>query len=93
MLPSDEWKGNRHSTMTIKINREETNIEVLARIAKATARQYDCSMQIDFQNGKRQIEFIGNQECKAKIANAVQDYFNNPTGEGAEEKSGKPDSP
>jgi len=78
--------------MTIKINREETNLEVLARIAKATARRYDCSMRIDFQNGKRQIEFIGNNECKAKIAHAVGDYFNNPTGEGVEEKTGKPDS-
>mgnify|MGYP001819693773 FL=1 len=70
--------------MTIKINREETNLEVLARIAKATARKYDCSMSIDFQNGKRQIEFIGNNEYKAKIANTVENYFRNPADEGAE---------
>ena len=70
--------------MTIKINREETNLEVLARIAKATARKYDCSMSIDFQNGKRQIEFMGDNECKARIANAVEDYFRNPADESAE---------
>lgn len=79
--------------MTIKINQEETNLEVLARIAKATARKYDCSMRIDFTNGKRQIEFIGDNECKAKIATAVEDYFKNAADEGAEEKSGDPDSP
>lgn len=79
--------------MTIKINREETNLEVLARIAKATARKYDCSMSIDFQNGKRQIEFIGSNECKTKIANALEDCFKNSTDEGAEEKPCEPDSP
>jgi len=79
--------------MTIKISQEETNLEVLARIAKATARKYDCSMRIDFKNGKRQIEFIGDNECKAKIANAVEDYFKNSTDEGDEEKSCKPDNP
>lgn len=79
--------------MTIKINREETNLEVLARIAKATARKYDCSMRIDFHNGKRQIEFIGDSECKAKIANAVEDCFRTPADEGAEENPSEPDRP
>jgi len=79
--------------MTIKINREETNLEVLARITKATARKYECSMNINFQNGKRQIEFIGNDECKAKIANAVEDYFKNPAEEDTKQKSGEPDRP
>lgn len=78
--------------MTIKINQEETNLEVLARIAKATARKYDCSMRIDFKNGKRQIEFIGNNECKVKIANAVEDYFKNSTDEGTEDKPCEPDN-
>ena len=77
--------------MTIKINREETNLEVLARIAKATARKYDCSMRIDFQNGKRQIEFVGDAECKAKIAGAMENYFNQPAEDGDEDPSGKPD--
>jgi hypothetical protein len=79
--------------MTIKINREETNLEVLARIAKATARKYDCSLSIDFQNGKRQIEFIGDNECKAKIANAVEDCFRASADEGAEETPSKADRP
>lgn len=79
--------------MTIKINREETNLEVLARITKATARKYECSLDINFQNGERQIKFIGNDECKAKIATAVGDYFKHPADEGTEEKPGEPDRP
>ena len=61
--------------MSVKINQEETNLEVLARITKATARKYDCSLDIDFQDGKRRIEFIGDQECKARIASAVENFF------------------
>lgn len=79
--------------MTIKINREETNLEVLARITKATARKYECSMTINFQNGERQIEFIGNDECKTKIATAVEDYFKQPADKGTQEKPDEPDRP
>ena len=61
--------------MSVKINQEETNLEVLARITKATARKYDCSLDIDFQDGKRRIEFIGDQERKAQIASTVENYF------------------
>jgi ribosomal protein S17E len=61
--------------MPIKINREETNLEILARIAKATAQKYDCSMTIDFQNGNRRIEFSGNPAAKEKIANTMAAYF------------------
>ena len=62
--------------MPIKINREETNLEILARIAKAAARKYDCSMTIDFHNGNRRIEFSGNPAAKEKIANTLATYFN-----------------
>ena len=65
--------------MPVKINREETNLEILARITKATARKYDCSLTIDFKNGKRRIEFIGDNECKEQIANTVEKYFKNPS--------------
>ncbi|MGD9330055.1 MAG: hypothetical protein PVJ53_02020 [Desulfobacterales bacterium] len=61
--------------MTVKINCEETNLEILARIAKAAARKYDCSLTIDFQNGERRIEFIGSSKCKAQIADTVENYF------------------
>ena len=61
--------------MSVKINQEETNLEVLARITKATAQKYDCSLDIDFQDGKRRIEFIGDQERKAQIASTVENYF------------------
>ena len=62
--------------MPIKINREETNLEILARIAKATARKYDCSMTIDFNNGNRRIEFSGDPAIKEKIANTLATYLN-----------------
>jgi hypothetical protein len=61
--------------MPIKIKREETNLEILARIAKATAQKYDCSMTIDFQNGNRRIEFSGDPASKEKIANTLATYF------------------
>lgn len=64
--------------MTVKINREETNLEILALIAKAAARKYDCSVTIDFQNGQRRIEFTGNHRCKAQIASTVENYFKKP---------------
>jgi len=61
--------------MSIKINHEETNLEILARIAKATAQKFDCSMTIDFQNGNRRIEFTGDPASKEKIANTLATYF------------------
>ena len=61
--------------MPIRIRREETNLEILARIAKATAQKYDCSMTIDFQNGNRRIEFSGDPASKAKIASTLATYF------------------
>jgi len=61
--------------MSIKINQEETNLEVLARIAKATARKYNCSMRIDFSGGQRRIEFFGDEGCKTQIAAEVEHLF------------------
>lgn len=69
--------------MSIKINREETNLEVLARIAKAAASQYDCSLRIDFQDGKRRIEFVGDDACKCRIADRVRRCFHPADGEQA----------
>ncbi len=43
----------------IPVKVEDTNIEVLARIVKAASRNFDCSVDIDFQNGYRKAEFIG----------------------------------
>ncbi len=61
--------------MPIPINREETNLEVLARIAKAMARKYDCSLNIDYSNGNRRIEFIGDETDKALIAAEMELLF------------------
>ena len=59
--------------VTVKI--EDTNIEVLAMIVKAASRKYDCSMDIDFQNGNRKVEFIGDEIFKPLIAEEVECIF------------------
>ena len=61
--------------MSVKITREETNLEILARIAKAAARKYDCTLTIDFHNGNRRIAFAGDSAAKQKIADTVEGYF------------------
>jgi hypothetical protein len=59
----------------IPIKIEDANIEVLARIAKAASHKFDCSMNIDFKNGNRKIEFIGDEFYKPLIAEEVLDIF------------------
>jgi hypothetical protein len=62
-------------TNEIRINREETNTEVLARIVKAVSKKYNCSVEIDFQDGKRTFEFVGDEASKSRIAREVQNIF------------------
>jgi len=59
----------------IPIKFEDTNIEVLARIVKAASRKFDCSMDIDFNNGNRKAEFVGDEFYKPLIVEEVQDIF------------------
>jgi hypothetical protein len=59
----------------IPVQRVDTNAEVLARIVKAISRKYDCTMKIDFSNGKRITEFIGDEISKACIADEVTNIF------------------
>ena len=61
------------SIIPIKI--EDTNIEVMAMIVKAASRKFDCSMDIDFQNGNRKAEFIGDEIYKPLIAEEVECIF------------------
>ena len=59
----------------IPIKFEDTNIEVLARIVKAASRKFDCTMDIDFNNGNRKAEFVGDEFYKPLIVEEVQDIF------------------
>jgi hypothetical protein len=59
----------------IPIQREDTNMEVLARIVKAASRKYECTMEIDFQNGNRKAVFVGNEMYKPHIAREIQRIF------------------
>jgi hypothetical protein len=62
-------------TDIIPVNIENTNAEVVAMIVKATSQKYDCSMDIDFQNGNRKAEFIGDEIFKTLIAEKVDCIF------------------
>lgn len=59
----------------IPVQIEDTNIEVLAKIVKAASRKFDCSMNIDFRNGNRKVEFIGDEIFKPLIAEEVECIF------------------
>ncbi len=60
----------------IPISIESTNSEIWARIAKAEARKYDCSVNIDFSNGNRTVQFIGDQAYVPHILAEVRNIFN-----------------
>ncbi|MCP4687364.1 MAG: hypothetical protein GY859_04890 [Desulfobacterales bacterium] len=60
---------------TIQITKEDTNAEVVARILKAASKKYDCNLKIDFKNGKRQVEFNGDEAYKPLIMEDVQRIF------------------
>ena len=59
-------------TDIVPVKTENTNIEVLAMIVKAASQKYDCSMDIDFQNGNRKAEFIGDDILNLLIAEEVE---------------------
>lgn len=63
-------------TYKIPITVEETNNEILARIIKATARKFNCSMVIDFRDGNRTIEFVGDEAFKPQIVEELKEIFN-----------------
>jgi hypothetical protein len=59
----------------IPIQLEDANLEIIARIAKATSRKYNCDMEIDFSNGFRKVVFMGDEEMKTHIAGEVLEIF------------------
>ena len=59
----------------IPIKLEDANIEILARIAKVASQKFDCSMNIDFKNRNRIVEFIGDEFYKPLIAEEILDIF------------------
>jgi hypothetical protein len=62
-------------TNKIPIKFKDANFEVLARIAKAASRKFDCSIKIDFNNGNRQVEFIGDDIYKPLIVEEVKEIL------------------
>jgi len=65
----------------VRIQFEDTNLEVMARIVKAASRKYNCDVEIDFKNGVRKAVFSGDEEMKAYIAGEVLDIFESKEGD------------
>ena len=61
----------------IPLNIKDTNLEILARIAKATSRKYGCNIEIDFQNGHQIVKFEGDESCKPHISEEIEKLFKN----------------
>ena len=59
----------------IPIKVKDTNLEILARIAKATSRKYGCNIEIDFQNGHEIIKFEGDATFKPHISEEIRKLF------------------
>ena len=59
----------------VPIRKVDANAEILARIIKSVSQKYECSLKIDFADGKRVVEFIGDDQCKAWIAEEVEAIF------------------
>jgi hypothetical protein len=63
-------------TTQLRILRQDANQEILARIIKATARKYQCSVKIDFSDGRCCAQFIGDNTLKPHIVKEVEDILN-----------------
>ncbi|MBF0099374.1 MAG: hypothetical protein HQK77_00550 [Desulfobacterales bacterium] len=59
----------------LAIHIEETNLEIFDRMVKATAKKYDCSLHIDFQNGNKVVKFIGANSYLPHIVDEVLGYL------------------
>ena len=59
----------------VPVRFEDANKEILARIVKAASKKFNCTMKIDFKNGKRTAEFVGEEIYKPFIADEVEEIF------------------
>ncbi|MDM8535317.1 hypothetical protein QUF70_01030 [Desulfobacterales bacterium HSG17] len=60
----------------ISLNKIDVSSEVIARIAKAAAKKYDCTVDIDFSNGNQKINYRGKTDVLFHIAEEVADVMN-----------------
>ena len=59
----------------LPVSIEDTNREVIARIARTVSEKFDCTIEIDFRDGKRQVRFVGDRSLVPHIAREVHDLF------------------
>jgi hypothetical protein len=59
----------------VPVRFEDANKEILARIVKAASKKFNCTMKIDFKNGNRTAEFVGDDIYKPFIAEEIEEIF------------------
>ncbi len=59
----------------VPINIKADNTEIFARIVKAAAFKYDCSVSIDFSDGRHRVEFIGDELLRPHIIEEALGIF------------------
>lgn len=59
----------------IPLRIEDTSLEVYARIARAEAAKYNCSMNIDYSGNRREISLTGDNACAHHILEDVKNIL------------------
>jgi len=59
----------------IPLRIEDTSMEIYARIARAEAHKYDCSIDIDFSDSNRNISLRGDKSNVPYIMEEVKNIF------------------
>ena len=53
----------------------ETKNKNIMTVDRAASRKFDCSMEIDFTNGNRKVEFVGDDFYKPLIVDEIEEIF------------------
>jgi len=59
----------------IPVRIEDTSMEIYARIARAEAQKFDCSIDIDFSDTNRNISLVGDKSNVPHIMEEVKNIF------------------
>ncbi len=57
----------------IKINRKNTNVEVVSKLMDSICSKYDCSVEYNSENGT--VDFHGDEIYKSFIAEETMNLF------------------
>ena len=59
----------------VSIAREDTSMEICARIARSEAHKHNCSIYIDFSGSRRDVRLIGDKSSVPYIIDKVKNFF------------------